>query len=88
MTESYSWGLNVPRRLSATFQTDATLSSKPAGVTSHEVPRLSAHRGLRRIAAHSLSWLPSVSRGLGQGGRRLGVGGSGKWLVRSAGVGL
>ena len=32
MTEPYSCCLNVPRNLSATFQTNATLSSKPIGV--------------------------------------------------------
>ena len=34
------------------------------------------------------SWLPSVSRRSRQGGSRLGGDGSGKWLIRRAGVGM
>ena len=34
------------------------------------------------------TWLPSVSRSGPEWGRRLSLGGSGKWLVRSAGVGM
>ena len=36
----------------------------------------------------ALTWLLSVSRRRGDGGSRLAGGGSGKWLVRRAGVGM
>src|SRR5665647_1860301 len=41
-----------------------------------------------RRRARTRSWLPSVSRRGGEGGSRVVGGGSGKWLIRSVGVGM
>ena len=35
MTAPYSWGLKWPRSLSATFQTNATLSANPCRLAAH-----------------------------------------------------
>ena len=46
------------------------------------------HGGGASQVPSALSWLPSVSRRRREWGSRLGCDGSGKWLIRRAGVGL
>jgi hypothetical protein len=65
--------------------TDGEADRSPCS-TDHE--RYESDSGNDSTSPNALSWHPSVSRRGWELGSRVGGGGSGKWLVQRAGVGL